>query len=75
MIIQELAYKITVKADEFLNGKKKVEEGAKELGDNVTKELEGIGVPPKPQVTRLQKPVTPSRNQQKDREIIFRHGV
>ncbi|MCL5500436.1 lytic transglycosylase domain-containing protein [Escherichia coli] len=44
MIIQELAYKITVKADEFLNGKKKVEEGAKELGDNVTKEFEGIGV-------------------------------
>jgi len=44
MIIQELAYKITVKADEFLNGKKKVEEGAKELGDNVTKELEGVGV-------------------------------
>ncbi|MEI9629570.1 transglycosylase SLT domain-containing protein [Phytobacter diazotrophicus] len=43
MIIQELAYKITVKADEFLNGKKKVEEGAKELGDNVTKELGGIG--------------------------------
>ena len=33
MIIQELAYKITVKADEFLNGKEKVEEGAKELGE------------------------------------------
>ncbi|ELX9578572.1 lytic transglycosylase domain-containing protein [Escherichia coli] len=43
MIIQELAYKITVKADEFLNGKKKVEEGAKELSDTVNKELEGIG--------------------------------
>jgi hypothetical protein len=31
MIINELAYKVTIKADEFLNGKKKVEEGVKEL--------------------------------------------
>ncbi len=44
MIIQELAYKVTIKADEFLNGKKKVEDGAKEIGDTVTKEWEGIGV-------------------------------
>jgi hypothetical protein len=43
MIIQELAYKVTIKADEFLNGKKKVADGAKELGDTVTKEWEGIG--------------------------------
>lgn len=43
MIIQELAYKVTIKADEFLNGKKKVADGARELGDTVTKEWEGIG--------------------------------
>lgn len=43
MIIQELAYKITVKADEFLNGKKKVEEGVKELGDNVGTGVREIG--------------------------------
>ena len=55
MIIQELAYKITVKADEFLNGKKKVEEGAKELGDNVTKELAGIGETSKAAGTQIAK--------------------
>lgn len=43
MIINELAYKVTIKADEFLNGKKKVEDGVKELGDTVTKEWQGIG--------------------------------
>ncbi|AYN25775.1 lytic transglycosylase domain-containing protein [Buttiauxella sp. 3AFRM03] len=43
MIIQELAYKVTIKADEFLNGKKKVADGARELGDTVTKEWEAIG--------------------------------
>ena len=31
MIIQELAYKVTVRADEFLNGKKKVGEEVKKL--------------------------------------------
>lgn len=36
MIIEELAYKVTVRAEDFLSGKKKVEDGAKELGDNVT---------------------------------------
>ncbi|MDN0088331.1 lytic transglycosylase domain-containing protein [Yersinia nurmii] len=36
MIIEELAYKVTVRAEEFLSGKKKVEEGAKDLGENVT---------------------------------------
>lgn len=43
MIINELAYKVTIKADEFLNGKKKVEEGVKELGDAVDAEWQGIG--------------------------------
>lgn len=43
MIINELAYKVTIKADEFLNGKKKVEEGVKELGDAVDAEWESIG--------------------------------
>ncbi|UNK62471.1 lytic transglycosylase domain-containing protein [Buttiauxella ferragutiae] len=43
MIISELAYKVTIRADEFLNGKKKVADGARELGDTVTKEWEGIG--------------------------------
>lgn len=42
MIINELAYKVTIKADEFLNGKKKVEEGVKELYDTVEKSLDGI---------------------------------
>lgn len=37
MIINELAYKVTIKADEFLNGKKKVEEGVKELQGAVDK--------------------------------------
>ncbi|ENG5503825.1 hypothetical protein ACT4JQ_004702 [Yersinia enterocolitica] len=31
MIIEELAYKVTVKTEEFLSGKKKVERGAKDL--------------------------------------------
>jgi hypothetical protein len=39
MIINELAYKVTIKADEFLNGKKKVEEGVKELQGAVDKSL------------------------------------
>lgn len=43
MIINELAYKVTIRADEFLNGKKKVQEGVKELGDTVTKEWQEIG--------------------------------
>ncbi|NNS07343.1 lytic transglycosylase domain-containing protein [Erwinia sp. JH02] len=36
MIIEELAYKVTVKADEFISGKKKVEQGAKDLEKTVT---------------------------------------
>lgn len=36
MILEELAYKVTVRAEDFLSGKKKVEQGAKDLGDNVT---------------------------------------
>ncbi|CNI81744.1 Uncharacterised protein [Yersinia frederiksenii] len=31
MIIEELAYKVTVRTEQFLSGKKKVEEGAKDL--------------------------------------------
>ncbi|EBC2857670.1 lytic transglycosylase domain-containing protein [Salmonella enterica] len=42
MIINELAYKVTIKADEFLNGKKKVEEGVKELQDTVDKSFYNI---------------------------------
>ncbi|MCD0236491.1 lytic transglycosylase domain-containing protein [Enterobacter kobei] len=42
MIINELAYKVTIKADEFLNGKKKVEEGVKELKDTVDKSFDDI---------------------------------
>ena len=42
MIINELAYKVTIKADEFLNGKKKVEEGVKELQEKVEKSFDDI---------------------------------
>ncbi|MCK6836222.1 lytic transglycosylase domain-containing protein [Enterobacter asburiae] len=42
MIINELAYKVTIKVDEFLNGKKKVEEGVKELQDTVDKSFDDI---------------------------------
>ncbi|EMU9504838.1 lytic transglycosylase domain-containing protein [Enterobacter asburiae] len=42
MIINELAYKVTIKADEFLNGKKKVEESVKELQDTVDKSFDDI---------------------------------
>ncbi|EBQ9452641.1 lytic transglycosylase domain-containing protein [Salmonella enterica subsp. enterica serovar Newport] len=42
MIINELAYKVTIKTDEFLNGKKKVEEGVKELQDTVDKSFDDI---------------------------------
>ncbi|CAI9399143.1 lytic transglycosylase domain-containing protein [Lelliottia sp. T2.26D-8] len=37
MIIQELAYKITIKADEFLNGKREVSEEAKKLDDELSR--------------------------------------
>lgn len=43
MIIEELAYKVTVRAEEFLSGKKKVEQGAKDLGDNVTESFGEVG--------------------------------
>jgi hypothetical protein len=43
MIINELAYKVTLRADEFLNGKKKVESGVKELSDTATKGLDEVG--------------------------------
>lgn len=35
MIVDELAYRITVKADDFLNGKRKVESGANEMRNNL----------------------------------------
>lgn len=31
MIINELAYKVTIKADEFLNGKRKLKDEVKQL--------------------------------------------
>lgn len=40
MIIEELAYKVTVRAEDFLSGKKKVEEGAKELNKNISDSME-----------------------------------
>lgn len=43
MIIEELAYKVTVRAEEFLSGKQKVEQGAKDLGDNVTESFGEVG--------------------------------
>ncbi|WP_370548744.1 hypothetical protein NMD66_16795 [Edwardsiella tarda] len=43
MIVNELAYKITVRAEEFVTGKKKVEQGVKDLDTNVKKPLESIG--------------------------------
>lgn len=42
MIINEFAYKVTIKTDEFLNGKKKVEEGVKELQGAVDKSFGDI---------------------------------
>lgn len=35
MIVNELAYKVTVQADEFLNGKRQVEEGANAMRNNL----------------------------------------
>ncbi|WP_459176980.1 lytic transglycosylase domain-containing protein [Ewingella americana] len=35
MILEELAYKVTVRAEDFLSGKKKVEEGAKGLNKDI----------------------------------------
>lgn len=43
MIIEELAYKVTVRAEEFLSGKKKVEEGAKDLEKNVSDAMGDAG--------------------------------
>lgn len=35
MIINELAYKVTIKADEFLNGKRKVKQEAQDLKNEI----------------------------------------
>ncbi|MFP1901421.1 lytic transglycosylase domain-containing protein [Lonsdalea quercina] len=43
MIIEELAYKVTVRAEEFLSGKKKVEQGYGELESNASDAMEGAG--------------------------------
>ncbi len=43
MILEELAYKVTVRAEEFLSGKKKVEEGAKDLEKNVSDAMGDAG--------------------------------
>lgn len=40
MIIEELAYKVTVRAEDFLSGKKKVEDGAKDLNKNISDSME-----------------------------------
>lgn len=40
MIIEELAYKVTVRAEDFLSGKKKVEDGAKDLNKNISDTME-----------------------------------
>lgn len=42
MIVNELAYKVTIQASEFLNGKKKVEEGVNQLNTTVTKATDNI---------------------------------
>lgn len=50
MIINELAYKVTIKADEFLNGKRKVKDEVSKLNKDLSvaekerlKELENSG--------------------------------
>ncbi|HHK4131265.1 TPA: hypothetical protein ACQTWV_002956 [Enterobacter roggenkampii] len=42
MIINELAYKVTIKADEFLNGKRKVKEEAEDLKNEIEKSSSAI---------------------------------
>lgn len=43
MIIEELAYKVTVRTEEFLSGKKKVEQAAKDLEKNVSDAMGDAG--------------------------------
>lgn len=43
MIIQELAYKVKIQAEEFLAGKKKVAQSVAELDQDVKKPLESVG--------------------------------
>lgn len=40
MILEELAYKVTVRAEDFLSGKKKVEDGAKDLNKNIADSMD-----------------------------------
>ncbi|MBJ9257303.1 hypothetical protein I5495_08155 [Citrobacter amalonaticus] len=42
MIINELAYKVTIKADEFLNGKRKVKQEAQDLKNEIEKSSTAI---------------------------------
>ena len=37
MIINELAYKVTIKADEFLNGKRKVKDEVSKLNKDLSR--------------------------------------
>ncbi|SFN29634.1 Transglycosylase SLT domain-containing protein [Izhakiella capsodis] len=43
MIIDELAYKVTIKADEFLNGKRKVSEEVRKLKNQISDSSKGMG--------------------------------
>jgi hypothetical protein len=43
MIVSELAYKVTLRADEFLNGKRKVARGVEELDQDTKRPLENVG--------------------------------
>ncbi|AYP69179.1 soluble lytic murein transglycosylase [Edwardsiella phage Edno5] len=43
MIIQELAYKVKIQAEEFLAGKKKVAQSVAELDQDIKKPLESVG--------------------------------
>lgn len=42
MIVNELAYKVTIKADEFLNGKRKVKQEAQDLKNEIEKSSSAI---------------------------------
>lgn len=55
MIIEELAYKVTIKAEEFLSGKKKVADGVKDLEDQVTDSMVDAGKSTKAVGTEVKK--------------------
>ncbi|KAE9627742.1 lytic transglycosylase domain-containing protein [Aeromonas veronii] len=43
MIVSEMAYKVTLRAEEFLNGKRKVAQGVEELEKDTKRPLETVG--------------------------------